>query len=141
MAFRRALKAAAWLAVLVVSFVLYRSEHALMHFLWHLVYGGSFGLLIGAAYSLARQVPARHPSVWFGIGYLYMIVPDLIWIGPRLAGSSVHPHQPWMDVFLGHVFFDTWQWTNHLLVPTLALAALAFGYAARRSSPDASNPA
>lgn len=126
--------------VLAVSFVLYRSEHALQHFVWHLVYGGSFGLLIGAGVSYVRDIPARHPSLWFGAGYVYMTVPDLIWIWPRLQGRGVHPHQPWMDVFLGHVFLDTWAWTNHLLVPTLVVAATVWFYAQREVPPRKIRP-
>lgn len=122
----RTLKTGAWTLVLAVSLVLYHSERALQHFLWHLVYGGSFGLLAGALASYVREVPARHPSLWFGAGYVYMIVPDLIWIAPRLGGEGVHPHQAWMDVFLGHVFLDAWAWSNALMAPALVVAVSAF---------------
>lgn len=129
---RRASIAALWALTLVVSFVLYRAEHALEHFVWHLSYGGAFGLLLGAAWMVWTDRPARHPTVWAWAGYVFMIVPDLIWIAPRLGGSTVHPHQPWMDVFLGHVFLDTWAWTNVVLVPTGLLAVGAWWWAWRR---------
>lgn len=129
---RRLALAGLWSATLAVSAVLYTTEHALEHFLWHLSYGGAFGLLLGAAWMLYRSQPTRHASLWAWAGYAYMIVPDLIWLWPRLRGRAVHPHEPWMDVFLGHVALDTWAWTNWLLVPTVAAGVIAFRWVARR---------
>lgn len=127
---RRGALAGLWALTLAVSFLLYRSEHALEHMLWHVSYGGSFGLLLGAGWAYASSRPAGPASLWAWGGYVYMIVPDLIWLAPRVAGSGVHPHEPWMDVFLGHVFLDTWAWTNALLVPT-ALTAIGAWWLAR----------
>ncbi len=127
----RALLWLAWWAILGVSLYFYRREHALEHFAWHLVYGSSFGLLLGAAWIHWTQRPPRSGPIWALAGYLYMIVPDLIWLAPTLGGGQPHAHAPWMDVFLGHVFLDTWAWTNHLLLPT-ALAAGAVFIIAKR---------
>lgn len=54
-----------------------------------------------------------------------MVVPDLIWLGPRLAGGSVHPHEPRMDVFLDH-----WAWATPMMAPVLALSIGAWVLAA-----------
>lgn len=129
---RRTAIGALWGLTLAVSAVLYTTEHALEHFLWHLSYGGAFGLLLGAAWATWRGSPARDPALWAWGGYTYMIVPDLIWIAPRLTGDPVHAHQAWMDVFLGHVFLDTWALTNVLLVPVVAVAVGAFWWAQQR---------
>lgn len=66
MASNLAWKAAAGLFVFIVSVLLYHREQALEHFVWHLAYAGSFGLLAGAAYARLGEVLARHPSLWFG---------------------------------------------------------------------------
>jgi hypothetical protein len=115
-----------WGGVLAVSAGPYLLESSLDHFLWHLVYGGSVGVAVGAAVSLRRGRPPRHASLWALGGYLYMIVPDLLWALPLLWGGDVYPHQPWMDVFLGHVFLDHWPHTTAMLVPTLLVAGLAW---------------
>jgi len=122
---RRHLRAL-WAVTLAVSLVLYQTEHALWHFLWHLSYGGSFGLFVGAAWIVYSKGSRVNWPVWAWLGYVYMIVPDLIWIGPRLAGSTVHPHQPWMDVFLGHIFLDMWTWTTPVLLPTVAASIVTY---------------
>lgn len=127
-----------WLLTLAVSFLLYRTEHALEHLLWHLVYGGSAGLLVATGWTLHQDVPAPSLLLWAWAGYVYMIIPDLIWLAPRLAGHPAHPHQGWMDLFLGHVFLDTWSWTTPLLVPVLATAAAGYLWAVHHteSSPE-----
>lgn len=124
-------QAGLWTATLAASVVLYVSEHALEHFLWHLSYGGAFGLLVGAGWMRCTGRARGPASLWAWLGYVYMIVPDLIWIAPRLGGGTVHPHRSWMDLFLGHVFLDTWSWTNHLLVPAVLVGVAAF-WSARR---------
>lgn len=127
---RHAVTAAAWSLALAVSYALYASEHALEHLLWHLVFGGAFGVLLGAVWSLAHDRRPRHAAWWALAGYAYMIVPDLLWIAPTLWGASAYPHQPWMDVFLGHVFLDRWTLTNSLLVPAAVVATVVW-WAAR----------
>ena len=121
---RRKWRGTLWAIVLVASAVPYLVEVALDHFLWHLVYGGSVGVAIGAGIALYRSHQPRNPSLWALGGYLYMIVPDLLWVLPVLWGGNVYPHQPWMDIFLGHVFLDTWSYTTVVLVPTMLLAGL-----------------
>jgi len=121
-----------WGIVLVVSAGPYLLEAALDHFLWHLVYGGAVGVAIGAGFSLYRGQPPRHASLWALGGYLYMIVPDLLWALPLLWGGEEYPHQPWMDIFLGHVFLDTWSYTTVLLIPTILAAVLLWLTAQQR---------
>lgn len=104
---RRLAIAGLWSATLATSPVLYASEHALEHMLWHLAYGGAFGLILGAAWMLARQKPTRHASLWAWTGYAYMIVPDLIWAtsswtrGPGSVSCSSPPWPPASGVLVG----------------------------------------
>ena len=120
------LKGYLWAGVLVISIGPYLWEAALDHFLWHLVYGGSAGILVGAGFSLYQDQPPRHASLWALVRYGYMVIPDILWALPMMWGGGVYPHQPWMDIFLGHVFLDTWSYTTVMLVPTLLIAALVW---------------
>lgn len=123
---RHAVTAGAWTLVLAVSYALYASEQAFEHFLWHLVFGGGFGVLVGAVWALVHDQRPRHAASWALAGYGYMIVPDLLWIAPKLWGAPVYPHQPWMDVFLGHVFLDHWALTSSFLVPAIVVASVVW---------------
>lgn len=120
------LKWSLWAGVLAISAGPYLLEAALDHFLWHLVYGGSAGVVVGAGFALSRTHPPCHPSLWALIGYAYMIVPDLLWALPLIWGGDVYSHQPWMDIFLGHVFLDHWAFTTAMLLPTLLVATLVW---------------
>lgn len=119
-------KGVLWAGVLAVSAGPYLWEAAVDHFLWHLVYGCSVGVVIGAGVSLSRARRPQHVSLWALGGYVYMVVPDLLWALPLLWGGDVYPHQPWMDLFLGHVFLDTWAYTTAMLTPTVLVAALVW---------------
>lgn len=119
-------KGSLWAGVLVISAGPYLVEAALDHFLWHLVYGGSVGVVVGAGFALSQNQPPRHASLWALAGYVYMVVPDILWALPMIWGGDVYPHQPWMDIFLGHVFLDHWSLTTVMLVPTLLIAALVW---------------
>lgn len=122
----------AWGLTLLVSIVHYAREHALEHFLWHLAYGGAAGLLVAAGWTLYRNQPTRAPALWALGGYLFMIVPDLIWLAPTLTGHAAREHEVWMDIFLGHVFLDTWRWTRAVLVPAVVVALGAYVGAVRK---------
>jgi hypothetical protein len=115
-----------WAGVLLVSAGPYLLEAALEHFLWHLVYGSSVGVVAGAGVSLYQSQPPRRVSLWALGGYIYMVIPDILWAIPLVWGGDVYHHQPWMDVFLGHVFLDTWAYTTAMLTPTVLVAALAW---------------
>lgn len=132
---RHAATAAAWAMVLAVSYALYTRELALEHFLWHLVYGGAVGLVVGAAWAGLRGRRPVRPAAWALAGYAYMVVPDLIWVAPTLWGAPAHPHQAWMNVFLGHVFLDRWTLTSSFLVPAAVVATVVW-WAARLRALD-----
>jgi hypothetical protein len=55
-----------------------------------------------------------------------MIVPDLLWALPLIWCGDVYSLQPWMDIFLGHVFLDHWAFTTAMLLPTLLVATLVW---------------
>lgn len=138
---RHLITAALWLLVLAVSWALYQHEDSLQHFAWHLGYGSAAGLLIGAGWSLWQGPIARHRTLWPLGGYLYMAIPDMLWLAPTLCGAAPYPHQPWMDVFLGHHSLDLWSLATPMLVPAVLLGLGAFVWAqhhARRSATSTS---
>lgn len=129
---RRVLAGLAWLVVLAVSWVLYRHEDSLQHFAWHLGYGASAGLVVAAAVTGLR---GRHPGpahAWALAGYLYMAIPDVLWLVPTAWGAAPYPHEPWMDVFLGHYSLDLWPLATPLLVPAVLVAVGLYVWIHRR---------
>lgn len=112
---------------LLLSLILYVREDALTHFVWHLGYGGSAGLLLGAALAGVRRRPPPTPMLWPLASYLWMILPDFLWLAPTLTGHPPHEHQAWMNVFLAHVALDGWPLATPLLAPVILASAVVFG--------------
>jgi len=123
----------AWLMALAGTAPLYWTEKAMEHFIWHLGYGAAAGLLAAALFSWVRKSPPRGASWWALAGYLYMIIPDGIWLAPVLLGGDPIEHAPWMNIFLGHPALDEWRYTSLFLVPVLLLGLLTVGLARRRA--------
>lgn len=123
---------ALWLLVLAASAAFYAWQDSLLHFLWHVGYGASAGLVAGAAWSVAarRRLPA--PSLWGLAGYAWMAVPDLIWLAGLWASGSPWPHRPWMDLFLVHYSLDLWPLATAAL-PAALLPAAALAWWRSRS--------
>lgn len=134
---RGAVATYAWAAALAVSVVLYAREESLEHFLWHVGYGGAFGLMVGALIQRVRPRTSVRPS-WAALaGYVFMAVPDLLWVAPTIVGRPPWPHEPWMNVFLGHVALDAWPWATPALPFVLAVAALVALVFGRGKTPGA----
>ncbi len=137
---RHLVTAALWLAVLAVSWALYRHEQSLQHFAWHLGYGSAAGLLAGAAWILWQGPIDGHRTLWPLAGYLYMAIPDVIWLVPTLWGAPPYPHEPWMDVFLGHYSLDRWSLATPMLAPAVLLGLGAFTWAQRHANQASATP-
>lgn len=131
----RGATAFAWAGVLAASFLLYAREESLEHFLWHLGYGGAFGLVAAAALQRAGYAQRVGPALAALGGYLFMVVPDVLWVAPTLVGRPPWPHETWMNVFLGHVALDAWAWATPALPFVLAAAALVAAAMGRREEP------
>lgn len=114
--------AVVWSAVLAVSWALYQHEDSLQHFAWHLGYGGAAGLLTAAGWTLWQGPIGWGRTLWPLGGYLYMAIPDVLWLAPTLWGAAPYPHAPWMDLFLGHYSLDLWSLATPMLVPAVLVA-------------------
>lgn len=123
----------AWVAVLGVSAAAYGHQEALVHFLWHLAYGGSAGVLLGLALGRGRRAAShRALSAWALAGYAYMVVPDLLWLAGRAATGAAWEHEPWMDIFLLHVSLDRFPYATPGAPVVVSAAALATWLGRRR---------
>ena len=74
----------------------YRGHDARFHWLTHFFVGASAALVAMAAVATRRRQPVALPLVWVVGGHLVAMFPDLLFT----AGVA---HEPWMDVFLGHL--------------------------------------
>ncbi len=118
-----------WALVVAVSVVFYVVERSLEHFLWHLGYGVSAGLVAAAGWALWRRRAVDHPQLWALAGYGWMVVPDLIWLAGKWGRGVPYPHQPWMDVFLGHYSLDRWgDVATALVVPVYVGAVVGLAW-------------
>lgn len=126
----------AWCVVLAVSAASYWHERALDHFVWHLAYGGSAGVLAGSFVAWARRRGARRDqaaspgarawTAWALAGYAYMVIPDLLWFAGRVATGAPWDHTPWMDVFLLHVSLDGFPHASAAAPAVVGVAAATF---------------
>jgi hypothetical protein len=82
------------LAALVLGLVGYGLADELIHFGWHLAYGSAAGLVLGTVAARVRGEPPTGAALWALAGYAYMVVPDALWVLPKLWGGSLWPHQP-----------------------------------------------
>jgi 4-hydroxybenzoate polyprenyltransferase len=96
----RALRLCAWcvaaVAIEVLLYASYRGHDARFHWFTHFFVGASAALLVMAVLAAVRGRPVALPLVWVLVGHLFAMAPDLAFV----AGVA---HQPWMDVFLGHI--------------------------------------
>ncbi|MBA3757515.1 hypothetical protein H0X09_01465 [Candidatus Saccharibacteria bacterium] len=85
----------------------YKAHDAVIHFFLHSLAGVNAALLIFITLSLQKR-PSRNFIFWAFTLHQYAMLPDYLY----QAGS---PHQPWMNVFLGHVFLDNLSYHEWIL--------------------------
>ncbi len=96
----RLLNVCLWCVVAVVVeiglFASYRGHDARFHWFTHLFVGSSAALLVMTVVTVRIRRPVPVPLVWALGGHLFAMVPDFAFA----AGVA---HQPWMDIFAGHI--------------------------------------
>ncbi len=97
---KTALRVCLWCAVAVLAevalFASYRGHDARFHWFTHFFVGASVALLAMAAVAARTRRPVPLPLVWPFLAHLVAMFPDFLFT----AGVA---HEPWMDVFLGHI--------------------------------------
>ncbi|MBW3574378.1 MAG: hypothetical protein KY450_05850 [Actinobacteria bacterium] len=84
-------------AVEIALYLSYRGHDARFHWFTHFFVGSAVALLIMSVVALRTRRPVPLPLVWPLLGHLYAMFPDFLFTGGHIA------HEPWMDVFLGHI--------------------------------------
>ncbi len=84
-------------AVEIALYLSYRGHDARFHWFAHFFVGSAVALLVMSVVALRTRRPVPLPLVWPLLGHLYAMFPDLLFTGGHIA------HEPWMDVFLGHI--------------------------------------
>ena len=125
---RRALVTAGWLGLLALQLLVGRSyvdRGASWHWLLHVPIGLGVGLAVGAL--LWAATGRRIPAVACGLlGQLYSIVPDLMF---RFLWM---PHEPSMNLYLGHIAIHTGPSPVLVALATLLLGGWGWVAAAYR---------
>lgn len=80
----------------VALFFSYRGHDARFHWFTHLFVGATVALVVMAVVARRRRRPVPYPLVWPVLGHVVAMFPDLLFAGGQA-------HEPWMDVFLGHI--------------------------------------
>lgn len=97
----RLLRLCLWCVLAVVVeialYLSYRGHDARFHWFTHFFVGSAVALLIMSLVALRTRRPVPLPLVWPLLGHLYAMFPDFLFSGGHMA------HEPWMDVFLGHI--------------------------------------
>ncbi len=74
----------------------YASEAASWHWFVHFFAGATLALIVMSWWSWRKRRPVPAPLVWVLLAHLFAAAPDLV------IPESV-PHQPWQNVFVGHL--------------------------------------
>lgn len=97
---RKGLRLCLWCLLAVVVevalFSSYQGHDAKFHWFTHFFVGASAALLAMAGVALRTRRAVPLPLVWPLAGHLFAMLPDVLFN----AGIA---HEPWMDVFLGHI--------------------------------------
>jgi xanthine/uracil permease len=111
-----------WLLFMTMEAFLYFSyqqNDGSFHWFLHFFVGASTALIVmGLIIFLSGRI-ARHPLLWIGVGHVIAMFPDILW------NFLVATHEPWMDIFLGHItahFIPGRNWTWYAIF----LVSLAF---------------
>jgi len=96
----RVLNVCFWCVVAVVVeiglFASYGGHDARFHWFTHFLVGSSAALLVMTAVTVRTRRLVPVPLVWALVGHLFAMIPDFAFA----AGVA---HQPWMDIFAGHI--------------------------------------
>lgn len=126
----RALEVCLWCvwAILVEAllYAFYRGHDARFHWLTHFLVGASTALVLMALYVGRSHRPVHLPLLWIAGAHLFAMAPDF-------AFAFGIAHEPWMDVFLGHVSSHFMPGRNVTWLGVFALALGAYLFALRRA--------
>ena len=84
-------------AVEIGLYLSYQGHDARFHWFTRFFVGSAVALLVMGPVALRTRRPVPVPLVWPLVGHLYAMFPDFLFTGGHIA------HQPWMDVFSGHI--------------------------------------
>lgn len=97
----RVMRLCLWCVVAVMVevglYLSYRGHDARFHWFTHFFVGSAATLVVMSVVALRTRRPVCVPLVWLLVGHLFAMLPDLAFTSGHVA------HEPWMDVFLGHI--------------------------------------
>ena len=107
----------------------YRQNDGRFHWFLHFFVGASAALIVMALMTWRSGRIDRYPLLWIFVGHVVAMFPDILW------NFLVRTHEPWMDMFLGHIIAHfipgrNWAWY------AIFLASLA-GYLYQRAMQEA----
>ncbi len=95
-----ALRVCLWCVVAVLAevglYASYRGHDARFHWFTHFFVGAAAALVVMAAVAARIRRPVPLPLVWPFLAHVMAMFPDFLFAG----GVA---HEPWMDLFLGHI--------------------------------------
>lgn len=120
-----------WILLALMEMMLYlsyRQNDGRFHWFLHFFVGASVALLGMAIFTFVsgRIVPVV--PLWMVTGHLIAMFPDVLW------QFLITPHEPWMDVFLGHIsahFVPGRNWTWYVVF-LICLALYLYAAATRK---------
>ena len=101
---RLMLRAICWTAFALYELRLLQHQYQIHGTSWHFLVHSMIGVGLGlsaATFWTAHKRQAANPWVWGLVGQLVSMLPDFMFIILRM------PHDPWMDVFVGHISIHT----------------------------------
>jgi len=110
-------------------YVSYQQNDGEFHWFLHFFVGASTALILMGLITLLSRRLIRHSLRWIFVGHIIAMFPDILW------NFLVATHEPWMDVFLGHIiahFMPGRNWTWYAIF----LVSLAF-YLYQRATEEA----
>ncbi|MDF0668468.1 MAG: hypothetical protein P0119_20660 [Nitrospira sp.] len=97
-----------FIAAEVFLYISYRQNDGRFHWFLHLFVGASTVPIMMALIMWLSGRILRYPLRWIFVGHVVAMFPDILW--NFLMGT----HEPWMDMFLGHIsahFIPGRNWT------------------------------
>lgn len=89
-----------WLLFMTMEAFLYFSyqqNDGSFHWFLHFFVGASTALIVMGLITVLSGRIVRHPLLWVFVGHVVAMLPDILW------NFLVTAHEPWMDLFLGHI--------------------------------------